>query len=157
MCKLLRCIGWLGFGYAGVVALIAFWPVSAMLVAFIVLGILAKNRRQLWAYGTARFATLRDCAKLVRARRGLLLGRLWTGKRKPGPLVRLPDAIHTMVVAPTGVGKGVSFVIPELLSNRASMVVVDFKGDLAKATSEHRRRRMGHRVVLLDPFHVVTK
>ena len=43
-------------------------------------------------------------------------------------LVRMPNAVHTMVCAPTGVGKGVSCVVPFLLSCRESAVVVDFKG-----------------------------
>ena len=77
-------------------------------------------------------------------------------KRKKGCLVRLPQAVHTMVVAPTGVGKGVSCIIPFLLTCEESCVVVDFKGENALLTAE-RRRRMGHKIVILDPFKVVTK
>jgi type IV secretion system protein VirD4 len=77
-------------------------------------------------------------------------------ERKQGRLVRLPHAVHTMVVAPTGVGKGVSFVIPFLLTCEESCVVVDFKGELALLTAEHRRR-MGHEVIILDPFKMVTQ
>jgi type IV secretion system protein VirD4 len=36
-----------------------------------------------------------------------------------------------------------------------SCVVIDFKGENARLTAAHRRA-MGHRVVLLDPFQVVT-
>jgi type IV secretion system protein VirD4 len=36
-----------------------------------------------------------------------------------------------------------------------SCVVIDFKGELAKITAA-ARRRMGHKVVILDPYHVVT-
>jgi type IV secretion system protein VirD4 len=71
-------------------------------------------------------------------------------------IVRLSRAVHTAVFAPTGVGKGVSCVIPFLLDCRDSCVVVDFKGELAAATMK-RRRRMGHRVVLLDPYRMQTK
>ena len=71
------------------------------------------------------------------------------------PVVRLSRSVHTAVFAPTGVGKGVSCVIPFLLDCPESCVVVDFKGELAKATME-RRRRMGHRIVLLDPYRMVT-
>ena len=69
--------------------------------------------------------------------------------------MRLSRAVHTAVFAPTGVGKGVSCVIPFLLDCRDSCVVVDFKGELAAATMK-RRRRMGHRIVLLDPYQMVT-
>jgi len=79
-------------------------------------------------------------------------------KRKPRdyPLVRLPNAVHTAVFAPTGVGKGVSCVIPFLLTCEESCVVVDFKGDLATITAK-ARRHMGHEIVILDPFKVVAK
>jgi type IV secretion system protein VirD4 len=75
----------------------------------------------------------------------------------PRLIVRLPDAVHTAVFAPTGVGKSVSLVIPSLLECPDSAVVVDFKGELAQTTAEHRRRRFGHSIVLLDPFKIVTK
>jgi len=81
-------------------------------------------------------------------------------RRKPTTnpaLVRLPNAVHTAVFAPTGVGKGVSCVVPFLLSSPESAVVVDFKGENARLTAEHRRRVFGHRIVMLDPFKVVTK
>jgi type IV secretion system protein VirD4 len=69
-------------------------------------------------------------------------------------LVRIP-VVHTAIFAPTGVGKGVSCVIPHLLTCPDSCVVVDFKGENARVTAKVRRA-MGHRVVLLDPFRVVT-
>jgi type IV secretion system protein VirD4 len=72
-------------------------------------------------------------------------------------LVKLPKAVHTAVFAPTGVGKGVSCVVPFLLSSPESAVVVDFKGENFRLTAEHRRRVFGHRIVVLDPFKVVTK
>lgn len=69
--------------------------------------------------------------------------------------VRLSRAVHTAVFAPTGIGKGVSCMIPFLLECPHSCVVVDFGGGLAKATMK-RRRRMGRRVVLLDGYRLVT-
>ena len=77
-------------------------------------------------------------------------------KRKQGRLVRLPQAVHSMIVAPTWVGKGVSCILPFLLTCEESCVVVDFKGENAALTAEHRRR-MGHQIVILDPFKVVTQ
>ena len=35
-------------------------------------------------------------------------------------------------------------------------MIVDFKGELVKATAE-ARRKMGHKVVVLDPFEITTK
>jgi type IV secretion system protein VirD4 len=74
-------------------------------------------------------------------------------KRKQGRLVRLPQAINSMVVAPVGAGKSTGLVIPFLLTCEESCVVVDFKGELSSITAEHRRR-MGHKIVILDPFSV---
>ncbi len=79
-------------------------------------------------------------------------------KAKLNPvLVRMPKAVHTAVFAPTGVGKGVSCVVPFLLTTDESAVVVDFKGENFRLTAEHRRRAFGHRIVVLDPFRMVTQ
>lgn len=69
--------------------------------------------------------------------------------------VRLNRAVHIAVFAPTGVGKGVSLVVPHLLECPDSCVVIDPKGENAKLTAD-ARRAMGHKVVILDPFKVVT-
>ncbi len=72
-------------------------------------------------------------------------------------MVRLNKAVHTAVFAPTGVGKGVSLVIPHLLGCPDASVVIDPKGENARLTADHRRREFGHRTVLLDPFQAVTQ
>jgi type IV secretion system protein VirD4 len=74
----------------------------------------------------------------------------------PRQLLRLNHAVHTAVFAPTGVGKGVSIVLPHLLTCPDSMVVVDFKGENADITARERLA-MGHNIVLLDPFRVTTQ
>jgi type IV secretion system protein VirD4 len=77
-------------------------------------------------------------------------------KRKQGRLVRLPQAVHTSVFCPTGGGKGVSLLVPFLLTCNESCVVADGKdGELARLTAK-ARRRMGQQVILLDPDRVVT-
>jgi type IV secretion system protein VirD4 len=72
-------------------------------------------------------------------------------------LVRLPKAVHTAAFAPTGVGKGVSCVVPFLLTSDESAVVVDFKGENFRLTAEHRRRAFGHRIVVLDPMRIISQ
>src|SRR6516164_5210709 len=72
-------------------------------------------------------------------------------------LVRLTKAIHTAVFAPTGAGKGVSCVIPFLLTCKESCFVLDVKdGELARITA-NARRRMGRKVYIIDPYRCVTK
>lgn len=83
--------------------------------------------------------------------------RLGRKSKVPAPLVRLPKAVHTAVFAPTGVGKGVSSVIPFLLASEESAVVVDFKGENFNLTAEHRRTVFGHQIVVLDPFKVASQ
>jgi type IV secretion system protein VirD4 len=77
-------------------------------------------------------------------------------KKQPEVLVRLSKAVHTAVFAPTGVGKGVSCVIPFLLTSKEPCFVLDVKdGELARITAE-ARRRMGRKVYIIDPYHCVT-
>ena len=71
--------------------------------------------------------------------------------------VRLTRGVHAVVFAPTGAGKGVSCIVPFLLTCPDSCVVIDFKGENAKLTARHRRHRFGHRTVILDPFRVDAK
>lgn len=136
--------------------------------------------------GSARWAEEADLrrAGMLQADAGLLLGRIqttqsvlrglqslfswrtsakaacraiWAGfRRSERPIVRLPQAIHTTVFGPSGGGKGVSCVIPFLLTCDESCVVIDFKGENARLTAEHRRKALGQQVVVLDPYRQVT-
>src|SRR5438067_12823330 len=97
--------------------------------------------------------------------KGILLG--WNTSRRSGfgfvprndhaptgePLWYLGDN-HLMTVAPTGAGKGRGVIIPNLLSYPGPVVIVDPKGE-AYQTTARRRRQMGQRVIILDPFRVV--
>jgi type IV secretion system protein VirD4 len=77
------------------------------------------------------------------------------GKRGPEThLIRLRKSIHGMVCAPPGAGKGVGFVIPNLLSHPGSVVAIDPKGELFTATGRVRRKLLKNRVIRLDPFGV---
>ncbi len=76
--------------------------------------------------------------------------------KQPQPLVRLTQAVHTAVFAPTGAGKGVSCVIPFVLTCPDSMVVYDVKGEIMKLTA-NARRKMGHRVIVIDPYRITTQ
>ena len=57
------------------------------------------------------------------------IGRFLTSARYP----------HCLMVAPTGAGKGISFVIPNLLLFHGSAVVLDVKGENYELTSRHRQ------------------
>jgi type IV secretion system protein VirD4 len=66
-------------------------------------------------------------------------------------MIRIRDYTHLGVFAPSGKGKGVSIIIPTLLSHPGACVVTDPKGENYKITAE-ARRRMGQTVIRIDPF-----
>jgi type IV secretion system protein VirD4 len=85
---------------------------------------------------------------------GLLLGWEEPGKGKAGfqsPVWDDGGEGHLVTVAPTGAGKGVSCIIPALLTWRGPAIVIDPKGENYAVTAS-RRRAMGQRVHVLDPF-----
>jgi len=79
-----------------------------------------------------------------------LFGGKWLSNR----LIRVTDHVHLLTCSPTGGGKGIAALIPNLLSYRGNCVVVDPSGTLFKQTAKHRRRKFGHRIIRLDPFGV---
>ena len=72
-------------------------------------------------------------------------------------LVRLVHAVHSAIFGPTGAGKGVSFIVPFVWTCPDPMVIVDFKGEIARLTARHRREVFGHRTVIIDPYKQVTQ
>lgn len=60
---------------------------------------------------------------------------------------------HLITIAPTGAGKGTGCIIPTLLRYPGPVIVVDPKGENLAVTAR-RRRELGQRVVVLDPFGV---
>lgn len=60
---------------------------------------------------------------------------------------------HAIVCAPSRSGKGVGFVIPNLLTWKGSCFAIDPKGELAHFTSD-RRRELGQSIYVLDPCRV---
>lgn len=74
----------------------------------------------------------------------------WMSER----FVRVQGVTHLATIAPTGKGKGVGALIPNLLALPGSAVVFDPKGELFTATAKHRRDTLGHKIIRLDPFGV---
>ncbi|MBV5327612.1 MAG: type IV secretory system conjugative DNA transfer family protein [Chlorobium sp.] len=78
----------------------------------------------------------------------IIIGNSTCGKK--GRIIVKPER-HLLSVAPTRSGKSASLIIPNLLYNRRSVLVIDPKGELAFHTAK-RRRELGQRVFILDPF-----
>lgn len=68
---------------------------------------------------------------------GFIVGKM--GKPKSnGKLITSKVFPHALIVAPTGRGKTTGFVIPNLLTFKGSVVVLDVKGENFEATARHR-------------------
>ncbi|MEP3596608.1 type IV secretory system conjugative DNA transfer family protein, partial [Parvibaculum sp.] len=80
---------------------------------------------------------------------GFLLGKLGRPKSKR-PFLVSKTFPHALIVAPTGRGKGVGFVIPNLLTYKGSAVVLDVKGENFRETSRFRAS-MGDKVFRFAP------
>jgi type IV secretion system protein VirD4 len=63
------------------------------------------------------------------------------------------DDRHVLLAAGSRAGKGLSYVVPNLLLYEGSILAIDPKGELARITAK-RRRAMGQDVFVLDPFGV---
>lgn len=111
--------------------------------ALVVKFIAGKPRSE---HGAARWATRLELRRGdLRAKSGLLLGY------HRGQPLRFGGEEHVVVYAPTRSGKGVGFVIPNLLTWPSSAVVLDIKGENYRATAGHRAS-MGQTIHFFDPF-----
>ncbi|WP_339743726.1 type IV secretory system conjugative DNA transfer family protein [uncultured Rubinisphaera sp.] len=77
-----------------------------------------------------------------------------TGNSQPHTTEYRGDS-HLITVAPTGRGKGVSSIVPTLLDYPGSVIVFDPKGE-NMMTTRRRREEMGQRVIVFNPFNVLT-
>lgn len=93
---------------------------------------------------------------------GFLLGEYVSNGESPVHPLHYQGARHLLTVAPTRSGKGVSSIIPNLLSYTGSVFVIDPKGENA-LISAHRRGAgstadnipgLGQDVLLLDPWDI---
>jgi type IV secretion system protein VirD4 len=62
---------------------------------------------------------------------------------------------HLVTFAPTGAGKGVSVIIPNLLHYDGPVITIDPKGENFAVTARYRKYVLGQKIVLLDPFEHV--
>jgi type IV secretion system protein VirD4 len=62
---------------------------------------------------------------------------------------------HLLTFAPTGAGKGVRAIIPNLLHYTGPAITVDPKGENFAVTANYRRKQLGQKIYLLDPFEQV--
>ena len=89
------------------------------------------------------------------------LGPAWTYSRRSillgfrdGKALGCGDDRHLMLVAGSRAGKGLSFVIPNLLLYEGSVLAIDPKGELANITVAQRARALRQDVFVVDPFDI---
>ena len=70
-----------------------------------------------------------------------------------GTVLGIGDDRHAVLCAGSRAGKGRSCLIPTLLEYSGSVLAIDPKGELANVTAR-RRKQLGQRVCILDPFGV---
>lgn len=105
------------------------------------------RRRDSDVYGKGRFANRKDIqGEGLFAENGICLGRY------AQDLMHLPGYEFVLLAAPTRTGKGVGFVIPNLLTFRQSAVVLDIKGENYNLTSAFRRQFLGNEIFYFNPF-----
>lgn len=83
--------------------------------------------------------------------------RLFLGLADGNHYIGVEDSRHILVVAGSRGGKGVSSIIPNLLTYRGSVLVMDPKGELARITARQRAEGLKQKVFILDPFGVSGK
>ena len=100
-------------------------------------------------HGAARLARPGEMtkAKLYQAgAHSILLGR------HRGRLLAFNGDLHPFLAAATGTGKGVGFVVPNLLHWEGSILCLDIKGENYTLTSGYRGRTLGQPVYRFDPL-----
>jgi type IV secretion system protein VirD4 len=119
----------------------------------IVIAIIAFIGRR-WRPSTTAFGTACWASDKVLKAAGMLGNTgLILGRTRRGTLIRAANYCHVLLVGATGAGKGVSVIIPNLLSYyRGSVVCFDTKGDL-HTTCRARRMAKGQRIIRLAPFN----
>lgn len=98
-------------------------------------------------HGDAKWAGEKDIRKAgLREKKGMLLGRDTKGK-----LLVAGGWQHALLFAPTGSGKGVGFVIPNLLFWEESVFIHDIKLENYELTSGFRKNKLGQDTFLWSP------
>ena len=129
-------------------------------LGLVAVGVAGVYRGRLTSYDDAHFQTRRELRrnKMVApiSEEGFVFGKTARPKKKGLYISATPNRFpHAMMVAPTGRGKGVGFVIPNLLHHTGSAIVLDVKGENFEKTSIHRQKGLGNRIWYFSPFDYV--
>lgn len=155
----------LSTGMASLIGIVAFC--IGIFIGAMIFRDAKKPRRKSTAFGSAEWASIEDMrnGKLI-ASPGLRLGQVTEFILAEGVATPHAHALgyagdrHLLTVAPTRSGKGVSAIIPNLLSYTGSAVVIDPKGENAMITATRRGQGnatitgLGQQVHVVDPWGI---
>ena len=140
------------------IALAAYGGLTLMLSAVLVLGG-RRSRPHKDLHGTAHWASAdeirasgllpRPAKKAAKRPPGIIVGARRKGQRLDYLTHVGPE--HVLLVAPSRSGKGVSVIVPTLLTWSASMVVHDLKGELHALSAGWRAQHANNRIIRFDP------
>jgi type IV secretion system protein VirD4 len=130
---------------------------GAVTVALTLVGLAGVHRGRLNQYDDAHFQTRRELKrnKMIGSldQNGFIFGKLGSPKSDAPFVMAPPDRFpHAMMIAPTGRGKGVGFVIPNLLHFTGSGIILDVKGENFAKTSIHRQHGLKNAIWYFSPF-----
>ena len=129
----------------------------------------AGKRPRPTSLGSAKWATYDYLAKLeaeglrLFTGKGFFLGAFADSEINRKSQLHYNGKRHLLTVAPTRSGKGVSSIIPNLLTHAGSALVVDPKGENALITALHRGEGisgaggLNQQVILLDPWDITAE
>ena len=132
-----------------------FTHIWALILVFCIAGFAFGNHfasEKLTKLGTSAWqtkASLKRHGFLNKPGNGFILGK-WTDAKKNGLYITSERHPNALVIAPTGAGKGVGFMYPNLFSSNDSAVVLDIKGENYDTTARWRHRN-GHKIFKFAP------
>ena len=132
---------------------VAFGAVALFALGLGFLAFVWSWRKQRDDYGSAHWQTkpeLRKNDMLHPVGNGFVCGKLGVPKSSAA-YVSSKEIPHVMMVAPTRAGKGVGFVIPNILAFNGSAVVLDVKGENFEKTARYRMSN-GDEIYRFSPF-----
>lgn len=133
---------------------VAIGTVALSTIGLAVLAFVWTFQKQRSDYGAAHWQTKAELNKNKMLRpvgTGFVCGKLGRPQSLKAAYICSTAIPHVMMVAPTRAGKGVGFVIPNILSFGGSLVVLDVKGENFETTSRYRMHK-GDVVYRFSPF-----
>ena len=129
-------------------------------VLLAVTGMTSAYRGGLTRYDDAHFQTRSELRrnKMIAplSQNGFLFGKLSRPRYDGAFISATPDRFpHAMMIAPTGRGKGIGFVLPNLLHFNGSAVILDVKGENFEKTAHHRSQHLKNQIWYFSPFDYV--